>query len=75
MGASKNFGNADENITKNLNRGTYFIRVPTVNGIEATYNLQLTGRPLPGSGAGSTQYQALDLGRLAKTKSVSDRVA
>ena len=33
MGASKNFGNADENITKNLNRGIYFIRVPTVNGM------------------------------------------
>ena len=74
LGASKNLGNADENITKNLNPGTYFIRVRGVNGIETTYNLQLTGRPLPDSGAGSTQEQALDLGRLTKTKSVTDWV-
>ncbi|MEB3885592.1 pre-peptidase C-terminal domain-containing protein [Lyngbya sp. CCY1209] len=66
--------NADENITKNLAPGTYFIEVKSVDNAETTYDLKVTGTSLPNNGAGDTADKALDLGSLAEPKSASDWV-
>lgn len=71
---SETLKNADENITKNLTPGTYFIEVQSVDNAETTYDLKVTGTPLPNNGAGDTADKALDLGSLAEPKSASDWV-
>ncbi len=71
---SETLQKANESITENLTPGTYFIEVQSVNDAETTYNLQLTGTPLPNNAAGDTADKALDLGSLAAPKSASDWV-
>ncbi|MDY6802967.1 MAG: pre-peptidase C-terminal domain-containing protein [Cyanobacteriota bacterium] len=74
LAESETLEKANENITKNLIPGTYFIEVRSVNDAETTYNLQLTGTPLPNNAAGETADKSLDLGSLAAPKSASDWV-
>jgi len=72
--SSETLQKANENITKNLTPGTYFIEVQSVNDAETTYDLKLTGTALPKNAAGDTPDKALDLGSLAAPKSASDWV-
>ncbi len=71
---SETLQKANESITENLTPGTYFIEVRSVNNAKTTYDLKVTGTPLPSNAAGDTADKALDLGSLAAPKSASDWV-
>jgi|GEM_PF-1407772 len=67
IASSEKLQTANENITKNLTPGTYYVRVESVGDAKTTYNLQVTGKTILNNQAGSDPDLALDLGIMTNT--------
>ncbi|QLE55646.1 pre-peptidase C-terminal domain-containing protein [Nostoc sp. TCL26-01] len=75
--ASSGSGISEENISRNLAGGTYFVRIDQPGTGSTNYNLQISGTSLPATpadNAGNILTAARDIGVLINTQTFSDYI-